>query len=360
MFTSVNSSVALSVASPTNNSSSDGSNYPTLTAVTITTAFYGTGTGSYTPRPTYSKPSKSSSNGTCGCTVNVRGAEIGYWYSLDQYWNIVTFESTTTDGQLTWTYTPATTTFDLVDQVGRAFVTYVETSVWDLSSNQSTLTQVESTQPLPTAATTTVMSRSDYLPIPTGPLTQSGLVGSLWIDLPPASVAFTGPSSTVFVAQSGTPYVAYSSYEVENSEPVIDANGKISCRSSVTTYDLSDPYAFEYAGDQLGTSTDATGAIPQDFLETIPYSTCVAGTYQGPVTIIYIVHIWYAERWTPFIGHVESSVEQVEVPTLIELSTSRPNAHVETSAENNPPVVAPTSRQGILKLHISPFNHLLA
>ncbi|KAH7055964.1 hypothetical protein B0J12DRAFT_569077, partial [Macrophomina phaseolina] len=282
------------------------------------------------------------------CTVNVRDAEIGYWYSLDQYYQIVTFYSKTSGSRLTWDYVTATTTFDLVQSVQDGLVSYEITSAWDPYLNQTTIDFVAITLPMPAAAATTVSSLSEVLPIPTTPLTQENILDDLYTEPPPASVAFTGASSTVFVAASGTPYVAYSSYEVESFEPVTDAYGKVSCRSSVTAYNLSAPYAFEYNGDKLGSSAEASGPIPEGFLQQIPQSTCVAGSYRGPVTIIYIVHVIYGSRYTPFIGHVESSIDQLEVPTLIEgpSSISRPKAHVETTVELEPPKPVSTSHEG--------------
>ncbi|EKG12387.1 hypothetical protein MPH_10504 [Macrophomina phaseolina MS6] len=323
--------------------------YPTLTDFSLSTPYYGAGTantpiGTGTPaKPTYVKPS----NGSCGCTVNVRDAEIGYWYSLDQYYQIVTFYSKTSGSRLTWDYVTATTTFDLVQSVQDGLVSYEITSAWDPYLNQTTIDFVAITLPMPAAATTTVSSLSEVLPIPTTPLTQENILDDLYTEPPPASVAFTGASSTVFVAASGTPYVAYSSYEVESFEPVTDAYGKVSCRSSVTAYNLSAPYAFEYNGDKLGSSAEASGPIPEGFLQQIPQSTCVAGSYRGPVTIIYIVHVIYGSRYTPFIGHVESSIDQLEVPTLIEgpSSISRPKAHVETTVELEPPKPVSTSHE---------------
>lgn len=358
------------VVSPTNQSSpievTSNQTFPTITAITLSTPYYVPGTGNIpigtgTPaRPTYVKPINGSSNGTCGCTVNVRGAEIGYWYSLDQYYQIVTFFTTSSGTQFSWGYVTATTTFDLVESVQEGLVDYQITSAWDPYLNQTTIDFIAITRPMPAAATTTITSLNEFLPIPTTPLTQQNLLDDLYTEPPPPSVAFTGPSSTVFVASSGTPYVAYSSYEVESSEQVVDAYGKVSCRSSVATYDLPAPYAFEYNGDKLGTSTEATGLIPEDFLQQIPQSTCVAGSYQGPVTVYYIVHVIYGSKYTPFIGHVESSVDNLEVPTLIDgpSSTTRPKAHVETTVEVEPP--ATTSRKGILKFTTRAFNDYIA
>ncbi|KKY20447.1 putative ca2+-modulated nonselective cation channel polycystin [Diplodia seriata] len=252
------------------------------------------------------------------------------------------------DTGVTWGYEIATTTFNLIESVQEGLVQYDMTSAWDPATNQTTYDFISFTLPMPAAATTSIMSRTEYSAVPTTPLTQQNIVDSLYIDLPPAEVAFTGPSSTIFVAPSGTPFVAYSSYEVEKAEPVIDAFGKVSCKTSVTTYDLAEPYAFEYDGDALGSAAEASGGIPADFLQSIPQSSCVAGTYQGPVTIIYVLHIIYGTPWTPFIGHVESSVEQLELPTITAAasSTYRPKSHVESSAEDLPP--SPT--QGTSKI----------
>lgn len=361
--------IASPSAPPSNQSSlatsSSNQTYPTLTVFTLSTPLYVTGTGNLpvataTPAtPTYVKPSNNSSNGTCGCTVNVRGAEIGYWYSLDQYFDIVTFFSIASGTGVTWEYQTATTTFNLVKSVQDGLMSYDLTSAWDPATNQTTWDLFAITLPMPAAATTTVMSMTEYSPIPSTPLTQQNIIDSLWSDLPPASVAFTGPSSTVFVAASGTPFVAYSSYEVEKAEPVVDAFGKVSCKTSVTSYDLSAPYAFEYNGDKLGDTVEASGPVPDDFLQSIPQSSCVAGTYQGPVTIIYIVHLMYGTPWTPFVGHVESSVEQLELPTITAASSStyRPKAHVESSAEDAPP--SKTSK-GIVRFHTKTYNDYIA
>ncbi|OJD30182.1 uncharacterized protein BKCO1_6500043 [Diplodia corticola] len=331
--------------------------FPTLTVFTLSTPFYGSGTGT-AARPTYVKPSNNSSNGTCGCTVNVRNAEIGYWYSLDQYFQLATFYSTSVGTGVTWGYQMATTTFDLIESVQEGLVSYDVTSAWDPATNQTTYDFFSVTLPMPAAATTTIMSLTEYSPVPTTPLTAQNIVDSLWIDLPPASVALTGPSSTVFVAPSGTPFVAYSSYQVEEAEPVIDAFGKVSCKTSITSYALSEPYAFEYNGDALGSAAEASGDIPADFLQSIPQSSCVAGTYQGPVTIIYIVHIIYGTPWTPFIGHVESSVEQLQLPTVTAASsTYRPKAHVESSAEDSPPSI---TTKGIFKISTKGFDDYIA
>jgi hypothetical protein len=150
----------------------------------------------------------------------------------------------------------------------------------------------------PAAATTSVVER-DYLPtLPYGNVfPASDIYTYLTADSTAATVAIDSTSAMT----SDTPFMHFTAYEVERK-----ANGT----TSTQTINLAQPTAVTYAVQGIENSVSASGTVPVDFLQHIPQSTCVPGTFQGSVTVLVVVDLLYIyfPHVNPFIVHIESTV----------------------------------------------------
>ncbi|KAK8182519.1 hypothetical protein BC567DRAFT_158268, partial [Phyllosticta citribraziliensis] len=257
------------------------------------------------------------------CTVNIPEATIEKWYTSEFIWPTLYFMAQNMDSDLTYAVNTAdefNVTTALSWALGLAVVT---TMSWNSDLSSSLIEYIPTTAPGPVAAATSVLSISQFAPLPTGPLTVPDLVDSLYLSkTTPPSVTITGPSNASYIVPSGTPFVQFTQYQVTYTH-------------STTTYNLSAPFAFDYSGDSLDDLSTATGNVPTNILAQIPDSTCIPGTYTGSVTVLFIVNIVYSLIAKGDMVHIESSVGPLVPP-------GRSKAYVETSAPVEAPEVLPS------------------
>ncbi|KAK8157857.1 hypothetical protein BKA80DRAFT_178594, partial [Phyllosticta citrichinensis] len=270
------------------------------------------------------------------CTVNIPEATIEKWYTSEFIWPTLYLTAQNMDSNLTYAVNTAdefNVTTALSWALGLAVVT---TMSWNSDLSSSLIGYIPTTAPGPVAAATSVLSISQFAPLPTGPLTVPDLVDSLYLSkTTPPSVTITGLSNTSYIAPSGTPFVQFTHYQVERLETSTDALGKVTYTRTTTTYNLSSPFAFDYSGESLDDLSTATGNVPTNILAQIPDSTCVPGTYTGSITVLFIVNIVYSPLAKGDMVHIESSVGPLVPP-------GRSKAYVETSAPVEVPEALPS------------------
>ncbi|KAK7613606.1 hypothetical protein BKA81DRAFT_416251 [Phyllosticta paracitricarpa] len=266
------------------------------------------------------------------CTINISGATIEKWYTSEFIWPTLYFTPQLIDSSLTYAINKAdefNVTTALSWALGLAVVT---TMSWNTDLSSSVIQFIPTTASGPIAAATSVLSISQFSPVPTGPLTEPDLVESLALNITtPPTVTITGPSNTAYIAPSGTPFVQFSQYQVERLETATDALGSVVYTRATKTYNISDTFAFDYRGNTLDDLSTATGDVPTNFIAQIPDSTCVPGTYTGSVTVLFVVNIVYSLHARGNMVHLESSVGPLVPPG------PQSKANIETSA----PVEAP-------------------
>ncbi|KAK7564115.1 hypothetical protein IWX92DRAFT_296184, partial [Phyllosticta citricarpa] len=287
------------------------------------------------------------------CTINISGATIEKWYTSEFIWPTLYFTPQLIDSSLTYAINKAdefNVTTALSWALGLAVVT---TMSWNTDLSSSVIQFIPTTASGPIAAATSVLSISQFSPVPTGPLTEPDLVESLALNITtPPTVTITGPSNTAYIAPSGTPFVQFSQYQVERLETATDALGSVVYTRATKTYNISDTFAFDYRGNTLDDLSTATGDVPTNFIAQIPDSTCVPGTYTGSVTVLFVVNIVYSlhargnmvhleSSVGPLVppAHVESSVAKVDFPSLVLMGTETSDAEADS-----PP--APTAANG--------------
>lgn len=275
-----------------------------------------------------------------GCTVNVRGASVDYWLPPTFSYGLGTLRTAwSNDTETSWyTLEPATTTFDAAAAIASGAYT---TSEIYFPEFDFYMTVQDSYTLTPVAVSTALVSRSSVLPV-TGTVAMSD-VDYLFVDPGPATVAVPLPSGTVSIATSTTPFVYFSAYEVERHVATTDSNGRLACATSVSTFNMSKPFAFDYKGDSLEQASAAQGVMPDNFLQQIPQSSCVAGNWAGEVNVLIVVDLLYDIEFnaSPFIQHVESSVsagfpEQSFQPELGHLASSTKGKRFPISTDYQP------------------------
>ncbi|KAK7517719.1 hypothetical protein IWZ03DRAFT_440163, partial [Phyllosticta citriasiana] len=276
------------------------------------------------------------------CTINISGATIEKWYTSEFIWPTLYFTPQLIDSSLTYAINKAdafNVTTALSWALGLAVVT---TMSWNTDLSSSVIQFIPTTASGPIAAATSVLSISQFSPVPTGPLTEPDLVESLALNIAtPPTVTITGPSNTAYIAPSGTPFVQFSQYQVERLETATNALGSAVYTRATKTYNISDTFAFDYRGNVLDDLSTATGDVPTEFIAQIPDSTCVPGTYTGSVTVLFVVNIVYSLHARGNMVHLESSssVAKVDFPSLVLMGTETSDAEADS-----PP--APTAANG--------------
>ncbi|KAF2202523.1 hypothetical protein GQ43DRAFT_306908 [Delitschia confertaspora ATCC 74209] len=326
-----------------------------------------TGTGFSTvedgprPKPTDSGPSPSKGNvmnSTCGiCTVNVPQANVNWWFGATFQYVV----GTLTTVEANYNRTNATdymsliresATFDVTQTINDGFYAYTSVPYYDDYYSESYY-YVEPYTVIPSAASTSVVTRTAAFPLPSGdivPITDYYLYDRSVADLSPPSVAITGPRGTVSVATSSTPFLYFSVYEVEAAVPVTLKNGAITHEAQTQTFSLNDTYAYPVGGKGPANQPTVIGEVPAQFMQQIPQSACCAGSYTATVIVLVVVDLTYLRNifpnGSPFLVHIESSVLGFETPPppKVQQNTHKePPPAPETQSRNAEPI--PTSPQ---------------
>ncbi|KAF9728903.1 hypothetical protein PMIN01_13283 [Paraphaeosphaeria minitans] len=254
-------------------------------------------------RPSALSNNTKSSNQTLNtlCTVNVPSANMEWWYGATFYSAVGTytvFAPNFTHSVPYLTMIPNTQTgpFDVLSAI-QSDSPWSEHVTYD-SVYGFTWTDYIPYTVTPAAATTSVVER-DYLPaLPSGNVFP---LSDIYIYLTTNRTAATVAIDATSTMTSDTPFMYFTAYEVERK-----ANGT----TSTDTINLAEPTAVAYAIEGIEDSASASGTVPADFLQHIPQSTCVPGTIQGSVTVLFVVDMLYIyhPHVNPFIVHIESTV----------------------------------------------------
>lgn len=289
-------------------------------------------------------PTKTSN---ASCTVNIRGASIDYWYpaTYTHYIGTLTTQGPNYTNADSYTLLPEATPFDVASALESDFACTSTTywvEQWSYSAQDCAQYTVQ-----PTAAATTVVSRTQYAPLPPGNVIDKWSAGYYDIYYDP------GPTATIEVAvapnvtqvqPSATPFVYFTAYEVESG------NG-------TETVQLPSAHILPYTAKGLEDAASATGSLPDGFLEQLPQSGCDGGVLVGSVTVLVVVDLIYQNwpDWTPFIVHVESSASGFEEQVVTKQDQSSrgapfsiggwdlPKASLLPNQQSNP---APTTPSG--------------
>ncbi|KAF2743812.1 hypothetical protein M011DRAFT_489539 [Sporormia fimetaria CBS 119925] len=307
-----------------------------------------------TPSPTWPPPYLPSQNGTtqaknasatgnsteAACTVYVPSASIDWWFEATYLWPVGTFftvDSAAASGyglNVSWNdtevrlgNTPQTTPFDVTSALNEP--AYTPTSEYDEFFSEWFTYPLDYTIS-PTAASTSVITRTAYAPLPTNNIVLEKDVGLYETDpalLPPATVDIMGANRTVFVATSTTPVIFFSAYEIESPVVVIANDGALTLSTVTQTYQLPEPYAYSQSIKAIHNSPVAQAPVPSDFLARIPHSSCAPGTLTGTVTVLVIVDLVYSHvmRQNPFRVHIEQSVLGFEDDTVVVQASKEPS-----------------------------------
>jgi hypothetical protein len=136
---------------------------------------------------------------------------------------------------------------------------------------------------------------------------------------------------------------------------VRQTGGQVVCSTATATFNLSQPFAFDYVGDSLEQASAAEGDVPSAFLQQIPQSSCVAGRYVGEVNVLVVVDVGYdiqfnasafletaqqtatsgfpAQSFTPEDGHLTPTTAGKPIP--LQPTGARPSTVRKTNSINS-------------------------
>lgn len=307
------------------------------------------------PRPTGQVPLKSppsrNETGPASCTVNIPSARIDWWY-LAAFQHIIatltSFAANDTNGGSYLATILNTNTFDVTSALSTDLL-FTETSSYNAEWDW-TITFMEEYTVRPTAAMTSIVTRTAAVPLPSDgfvPVEDIRQYSLPLYDLAPATFAITGAPNSAFTATSATPFLYFTAYEVESAVLVTAENGRIGSSATTETIRLPNVHMYPYWLKGIEDYTAATGPVPEEFLQQISQSACSAGTIQAIVTVLVVVDLTYInlEGGQPFFVHEESSVTGFEViatddPRPLVFDTGRPGT---TPQVLNPPIVEQTA-----------------
>lgn len=244
------------------------------------------------PRPKVVRPKPS--NGTCGGeTLNVKNANLDYWYTETYTHTVSTLsvQFNANDSQTGWTILPATTDFDISTAITER--TCGPSTSLNTAYNRTSTRWDCFTTPTPVASSTTVLSVDAFTP--TNQTTGNGTNLPNLATQPPRAVA-TLPSAAGTYTE-GTPFVYFSEFEIESSQPTTLPNGSDGCAVLTQGFMMNRLFSFAFEGDEeelsqhsLESEDGATGVINRSFLRRvgIPESISV-GTFSAKPTVIVVV-----------------------------------------------------------------------
>ncbi|KAF2634465.1 hypothetical protein P280DRAFT_463497 [Massarina eburnea CBS 473.64] len=269
-------------------------------------------------------PNSTSTTANSSCTVNVRNAQLEWWYpaTYEQVVGTLTTSAsnfTNAGGYLT--LVPATTTFDVSYTISNELA-LTETSYYDTEFDVY-WTLYDDYTVIPTASATSIVTRNAALPLPSGNIIPVNDYSRYVVDLAPAtaSVALVANSTSI---TSATPFVYITAYEVESA-----VNGSI----ATETITLDQPSGFEYSITNIESSASATGTVPGNLLQNLPQTSCTPGIIYATVTVLVVLDLSYLHRARaiPLLVHFES--------TALDFG-SDPPVNVQATSQGTPFVVS--------------------
>jgi hypothetical protein len=205
-----------------------------------------------------------------------------------------------------YTLIPATTTFDVASALVTDFACTMSESALD--GEDWTYTFCLEYTDKPTAASTTLVYRTGAVPFPPGgviPMYDAGLY-DVYIDMPAATHPLSVAPNRTTDQVSATPFVHFTAYEVESG-------------NKTETVQLPSAYAYPYWLKDVQHDVVASGSLPQEFMQQIPQTDCVAGQLRATVDVLIVVDLYYVNlpMWDPFFIHQESSVLGFDDPPVM-------------------------------------------
>jgi hypothetical protein len=232
------------------------------------------------------------------CTVNVRGASLDYWYPATYSHPIGTMTTSFANFSKMDYYTLVTNTatFDVASALESNFACTMSESAYDESW---TYTFCMDYSDKPTAAATSLATRSGYVPFPTGgviPRTDGNLY-DIYMNMPTATHSISLAPNRTFDQLSATPYVHFTAYEIESG-------------NSTETIQLPSAYVYPYWVKEVQHEVAAKGPLPEEFMQQISQTGCDSGDLEAVVTVVIVVDLFYENipAWDPFFIHFESTV----------------------------------------------------
>jgi hypothetical protein len=161
----------------------------------------------------------------------------------------------------------------------------------------------------PTASATSIAYRTAAAPFPPDGVIAMSDVGLYDLyhifGMPSATTSISVAPNVTVIETSATPFVHFTAYEVESG-------------NSTSTVHLPSAYVYPYRLVDVDNDVNATGPLPEEFLQHIPQSDCVSGQLQAVVTVVIVVDLYYESENSdsPFIIHFESSALGFDEPPI--------------------------------------------
>jgi hypothetical protein len=245
------------------------------------------------------------SNATC--TINIPSASLDYWYPATYSLSLGTMTTQFANYSKTDSYTLVTNTatFDAASALESDFA-----CTWSMSAlpdDSYTFTWCIDYNDKPTAAATSVVYRSGFVPFPPGnviPITETPIY-DIYKNLPMATHPITIAPNRTFEQVSATPVVHFTAYEVESG-------------NKTETVQLPSTYVYPYWIKDVQHDVAAKGPLPDEFMQRIPQVDCDSGELQAVVNVLVVVDMFYENvpLWDPMFIHFESSVDGFNDPPV--------------------------------------------
>jgi hypothetical protein len=208
-----------------------------------------------------------------------------------------------------YTLVTNTATFDVVSAVESNFACTMSESA--LPDDSWTYTFCIDYTDKPTAAATSLVYRSGFVPFPYGgviPTTDARLY-DIYTDLPVATHPISLAPNRTFDQISATPVVHFTAYEVEAG-------------NRTETIQLPSAYVYPYWVKDVQHDVAAKGSLPEEFMQHIPHTDCDSGELQAIVNVVIVVDLFYENSpfWDPFFIHFESTALGFDDPPAVILN----------------------------------------
>jgi len=243
--------------------------------------------------PTGTAPHRPAVTACAGQTLDVLGASLDWWYPRTVY-NIVStisIQFNKNDSQVGWTLLPATTSFDL--NAALASPTCVGTETWNTVFNMTLWDYECNAAPTPVAASTTVIGQKAYALNAT---TGRGHPPDAVVTPTPAAITIPQAGGSY---SAGTAFVYFSKYEILTKSPATYGNGSVGCATVTLSYDMAEPFSFEYTGGDVNGSSligaGVTGDVNPAFLGVVNATKAKAGSWVAAPTVALVVQDIVAE-----------------------------------------------------------------
>jgi hypothetical protein len=245
------------------------------------------------------------SNATC--IINIPSASIDYWYPATYSLSLGTMTTQFANYSKTDSYTLVTNTatFDVATALESDFACTWSQSA--LPDDSYTFTWCIDYDDKPTAAATSVVYRSGFVPFPSGNVipTSEAHLYNIRKDLPVATHLVSIAPNRTFEQVSATPIVRFTAYEVESG-------------NTTQTVQLPSAYVYPYWVKDVQHEVAAKGPLPDEFMQRVPQTDCDFGELQAVVNVLIVVDLFYENAifWDPMFIHFESTALGFDDPPV--------------------------------------------